>query len=193
MNELGVIMIEIAAGAGLAACAGLRAFLPLFATGLAARAGWITLGDRFEWLASGPALVVFGAAVVVELLADKIPIVDHALDLVQLAVKPVVGAFLCVAATHDLGPLPSAVLGLVVGGSSAGVVHVAKAKVRLLSTAFSAGILNPFVSIAEDLAAVAGVAMAIVAPLVALAFIASLAISFVILVAAGRTLVSRPR
>jgi hypothetical protein len=191
MNDFGALLLQIGAGVGLAACAGLRAFLPLLATGVAARAGWITLGDRFDWLASGPALVVFGVAVGVELLGDKIPVVDHALDLIQIVVKPAAGAILFLAVTTDLGPLPASVLGLLVGGATSGAVHVAKAKARLLSTGLSAGLLNPFVSIAEDLLAIAGTATALVIPLLALAVVVTTAIFLVLLALLGRTLVSR--
>ena len=43
---------------GLAASAGLRAFLPLLVVGLAGRLEVIGLGERFVWLSSTPALTV---------------------------------------------------------------------------------------------------------------------------------------
>src|SRR5437762_495318 len=80
MGSVPTLAIEVATGIALASCAGLRAFLPLFVTGALGRLGWISLSPSFEWLSSWPALVIFGVAVGTEMLGDKIPIVDHLLD-----------------------------------------------------------------------------------------------------------------
>ena len=85
------LLVHLAMGIALSACAGLRAFLPLFIVGLSGRLGWVPLSGTFEWLADWPALVVFGIAVVAELVGDKFPAVDHFLDAVQTIVKPIVG------------------------------------------------------------------------------------------------------
>ncbi len=169
MNEYASLAVQIAAGIGLAACAGLRAFLPLFVTGAAARLGWITLGDHFAWLSSWPALVIFGVAVVTEMLGDKIPVVDHALDVLQALLKPAAGAILVAAVVTDLTPLQSVVLGIIAGGSAAGLFHLAKAKVRLASTIFSGGLANPLISLAEDALSLVGTVLALVVPLLMLA------------------------
>jgi len=169
VNEYASLAVQIAAGIGLAACAGLRAFLPLFVTGAAARLGWITLGDHFAWLSSWPALVIFGAAVVTEMLGDKIPVVDHALDMLQALLKPAVGAVLVAAVVTDLTPLQSAVLGIIAGGSAAGISHLAKAKVRLASTIFSGGLANPLISLAEDGLSLIGTVLSLVVPFLMLA------------------------
>ena len=71
MNDWTVVAAQVAMGVGLAACAGLRAFLPLFVVGVAGRLDVLPLSEPFAWLASAPALTVFGAAVLTELLADK--------------------------------------------------------------------------------------------------------------------------
>jgi len=48
------LLQSIALGISLAACAGLRAWLPLFATGIAVRLGVVPLGDSFRFLGSRP-------------------------------------------------------------------------------------------------------------------------------------------
>lgn len=166
------LLFQIATGVGLAACAGLRAFLPLFAVGLAGRLDVLPLTPAFDWLASDAALIVFGIAVLVELLGDKIPIVDHVLDAIQTLIKPIAGTAVVAASLTDLTPLQATVLGLLLGGSVAGVVHLVKAKTRLLSTATTAGLGNPVVSAVEDSGAVAGSAVALLAPPVMLALLA---------------------
>ena len=73
------IIAQVAMGIGLAACAGLRAFLPMLVVAIAGYMKWVPLAGPFEWLGTAPAIVVFGVAVAVEVLADKVPLVDNVL------------------------------------------------------------------------------------------------------------------
>jgi hypothetical protein len=164
----GVLALQLATGIALAACAGLRAFLPLFALGLAGRLELVPLSEAYAWLASWPALTVFGVAVVVELAADKIPVVDHVLDAVQAFVKPCAGALVSATLVADFGPLGLTVGSMLAGGLTSGVVHLTKAKLRWVSTATTAGTANPLLSIAEDAGALAGTVLSLLAPLLLL-------------------------
>jgi hypothetical protein len=171
--------LQILAGIALAACAGLRAFVPLFVAGLAARfeVAQFVLGDHFlpnsgfAWIGSTPALIVFGTAVVVELLADKIPVVDHLLDLIQTFVRPLAGLLVMAVSLESLSPMSAAIVGLLVGSPIAAGVHAAKAKIRLASTISTAGLASPFLSVFEDLLALVGSVLAVVATLVAVLLI----------------------
>ena len=183
MDHAASVSFQVAAGIGLAACAGLRAFLPLFLVSLAATLGWIEPAGSFAWLGTWPAVVVFGVAVTTEVLADKVPLIDHALDLVQAVVKPAAGAVLAMAALSDLGPEARTVLGLLAGGGTAGLVHATKAKVRLASSVTTAGLGNPILSIGEDLLSFVGTILALVVPFVLLAAIAA---SLLLLLLAAR-------
>lgn len=171
-------MFEIAwqlmMGFGLAASAGLRAFLPLFVVGIAGRLQLVPLGDRFEWLSTPAALTVLGVAVLVEVLGDKLPVVDHALDAVGTVARPVAGAVAAAAPLAALDPLTGMVVGVVLGSSVAGGVHAAKATLRLGSTASTAGLANPALSVGEDAASLLGSVVALVLPV--MAFAAALAI-----------------
>src|SRR5687768_16123702 len=112
----------------LAACAGLRAWLPLFAAGLLARLGIAEVGEAFGWLASTPALVLFAVATVLEILADKVPALDHALDTVSTVIRPVAGAIVAAAVLVRIeDPLIASVVGLLVGAPIALAPHAAKA------------------------------------------------------------------
>lgn len=177
MSELLPIVWQLSMGLSLAACAGLRAFLPLFFTGLAARLEWIPLLDRFDWLASDAALLVFGVAVLLEILGDKFPLVDHFLDSAALIVKPTAGAIAAVSVVTELDLLPAAVIGIVLGGGIAGVVHVGKAHLRLASTVLTGGLANPALSVVEDGVALAGIGMALWVPLLAILFLPVLALA----------------
>ena len=176
VDQLLALLLQLAAGVSLAACAGLRAFMPLFVVGVAGRLEQLPLSGPFEWLASWPALIVFGVALVTELLADKIPIVDHFLDTVGVAVKPVAGMVLVAALITDLSPLQATVLAILLGGSAAGSVFLVKAKLRMLSTATTAGLGNPMLSTGEDAGALVGSAAAVLFPVLAVTVVLVLAV-----------------
>jgi len=161
------LAIQVATGIALAASAGLRAFLPLFVVGVAGRMEWIPLTSSFEWLAGWPALTVFGCAVLVEIVGDKFPVIDHFLDSAQVLIKPVAGTMLAASVLTELSPLQAAVLALIIGGGVAEGVHLAKAKTRIVSTATTGGLGNPVLSVIEDVGAALGSIAAIVAPLLA--------------------------
>ncbi len=175
MDSTLALLIQVLAGVSLAACCGLRAFLPLFVIGLAVRLGLvelvleqpIQLNPSFGWLASTPALMIFGLAVVLEMAADKVPLVDHVLDVVETVLRPLSGMLVVTASLAGLDPLPAAVIGLIVGGSVAGSVHLAKSKIRLLSTLGTGGLASPILSLLEDFLALAGSVLAVFASVIA--------------------------
>src|SRR6187551_3987774 len=85
-------------GAGLSAAAGLNAFIPLVIVGLAARfTDFMPLPENLEWLQSWPAIIISLVALASELVLDKIPGVDHINDLIQSAVRPLVGGVIFAA------------------------------------------------------------------------------------------------
>ncbi len=175
--SLPMLFSSLALGIALAASAGLRAWLPLLATGLLARFDIVKLGDSFDALSSTPALILFGTATVVELLGDKIPWADHALDAVSTFIRPAAGVLLSASVMWQItDPVHALALGLVVGAPAAAVPHVLKSGVRVASTATTGGLLNPLVSLIEDAIALAMVVLAVVVPVVAAIVVSVLAI-----------------
>jgi hypothetical protein len=173
MNEMNwtPLVVQLAMGFSLAACAGFRAFLPLLALGTAARFHVVPLASGFSWLSSNEALVILSAAVVLELLGDKVPLVDHVLDAAGLVIKPAAGFLVAAAPLLDLDTKWKVVLGLITGAAVAGAVHLGKAKLRLASTMTTAGFGNPILSVAEDVLGFTGTLLAVFVPLLA-AFLA---------------------
>jgi hypothetical protein len=158
---------SLAMGIGLAACAGLRAWLPLLLAGLLARAGVLELGPSFRFIASNQALILFGVATAVEMLADKIPAVDHTLDALSTVLRPAAGSLLAASVLWSVpDPLTALALGVAGGAPTALVPHAAKSALRAASTAFTGGLANPLLSLLEDLAAVLVFVFAIVLPVV---------------------------
>ena len=162
-----LLVTQLAMGFALAATVGLRAFLPLFVAGLLARHGYVSLGESFEWMESTPALIVFGSAVVFEILADKIPMIDHALDAAGVFIKPVAGTLVAAALLTKVDPVVATVLGLIGGGAIAGTVHAVKGTARIFSTGTTAGAGNPILSFIEDAVATFGIVIAVLVPILA--------------------------
>jgi glucan phosphoethanolaminetransferase (alkaline phosphatase superfamily) len=171
----GHLALALGAGIGLAAAAGLRAFLPLLALSLGARAGLLSLHDRMDFLQSDLALAALVVAALAEILADKVPLLDHALDALGTFVRPAVGFVAGLALFADFsGPL-SIVMALFLALIALGT-HVEHAKVRAGSTVLTAGMGNPVISTIED--AVAGTLSILAVLLPILAGILGLAILY---------------
>jgi hypothetical protein len=161
------LLQSIALGIGLAACAGLRAWLPLFVLGASVRLGVIPSGEAFRFLGSNTALAVFAIATVIELIADKIPVVDHALDLLSTLLKPVAGIVLAASVLWTVDdPIVAIALGVMVGAPAAFAPHAAKATLRGVLSPMTAGLAAPVLSFLEDVIAFGLVALAILAPFV---------------------------
>jgi hypothetical protein len=152
---------------GLSASAGLNAYIPLLVVGLLARyTDLINLSKPWDTLANPWIILMLSVLVIIEMLADKIPAVNHINDLVQTVIRPAAGAIAFAASAHvvtDMSPVLALASGLLV----AGTVHVAKAGVvRPLVTATTGGTANTPVSIAEDVTSTALSILAIVLPIV---------------------------
>ena len=161
------LLAAVAAGIVLAACSGLRAFLPLLGVGLAGRFGHWPLAPSVHWLGSDAALVALGVATLVEVVADKIPIVDHALDVIHTVLGPVAAVLVSVSAWSQLSPQHAVLLSILTGVPLAAGVHALSAGIRLTSTGVTGGLANPFLSIGEDTITGLTVILAFVAPILA--------------------------
>ena len=141
----------LATSFGLSTSAGLNAYLPLLIVALVARfTDWITLNEPWNALTSGWVIALLAVLLAVEVVADKIPAVDHANDVVQTFIRPAAGAILFAASSNivaDVHPVLAMICGIIVAGS----VHVVKASARPVVTATTAGVGNPVVSTIEDI------------------------------------------
>lgn len=150
---------------GLSASAGLNAYIPLLIVGLLARyTNLINLSQPWDTLAHPGIILLLSVLVIIEMLADKVPAVNHVNDLIQTLIRPAAGAIAFAASANvitDVSPVLSLASGLLV----AGTVHVAKAgAVRPVVTATTGGAGNIPVSIAEDVISTVLSFVAIVLP-----------------------------
>ena len=114
-------------------------------------------------------LVALVIAFLIEQVADKIPGVDHISDLVHLPIKPAAAVDLAtvIASPGDLSMLGDYLGPLAVAGIAL-IAHLGKASPRGGSTAATAGLGNPILSVIEDVGVVALIVLAVVLPLLAL-------------------------
>lgn len=155
---------------GLSTSAGLNAYLPLLIVALTARfTNLITLQPPFDWLTNPWVIALLAVLLLIEIFADKVPLVDHANDVIQTVVRPAAGAILFAANANVITDVHPA-LALGAGLLLAGGVHTAKATVRPVVTATTGGLGNPVVSTIEDIVALVVSVMAILLPV--LTFIA---------------------
>lgn len=160
-------VLPVLLGLGLAAASGLKTFLPLLMLALAARFEWfgVSLNEKVGWLDSTGALVGLGVATVAEFVADKVPLVDHALSVIGTVARPAAGALAAYAVLGKADPALAAIAALIVGAPTALAFHAAQSGTRVASTATTAGLANPAVSLAEDALAFGTVLTAFLAPL----------------------------
>ena len=160
-------------GIGLAAPAGLNAYIPLLALALADRATTrVTLLAPYDVLSSNVGIAILIILLTVEVTVDKIPGVDHINDLIQSLVRPAAGAVAALAATGGVVTINPAIM-VLVGVVLAGSVNAVKVT--------TAGILNPVVSLAEDAIAVLASVVAIFLPFLVILILALFAVSSILL------------
>jgi hypothetical protein len=126
-----------------------------------------------NWLVIGVAVGLY----CVEFFADKVPYVDTVWDAVHTFIRVPAGAALAYGATGDLDPTVR-VLALLLGGGIALSAHGTKATVRAAVNVSPEPVSNWVLSLVEDLLAVGGVVLSVVAPLVALFLVAAFLVLF---------------
>ena len=169
-------MIEVLAAFGLSAATGLNAYLPLLIVGLLARfTDLITLGAPWNTLENPWVLGVLAVLLVVETVADKVPAVDSVNDVIQTVIRPTAGAIIFAASGNVISDI-SPVLAMICGLLAAGGVHAAKATIRPVVTASTAGIGNPVVSVMEDVVSGGVTLVAILIPALAAIFVLVMAL-----------------
>ncbi len=180
-------MLEFLTGSGLAAAAGMNAYIPLLVVGVANRffPDAMQLPDGWAWLSNGWVLGIVAVLLVVEVVADKIPAVDSVNDVLQSVVRPTAGGLVfgssstasTVAVTDPAAFFASNQwVPIVVGAVIALTVHVGKSMTRPAANVATAGTAAPVVSTIEDVGAIGISLLAIVAPVLVLVALALLAL-----------------
>ena len=166
-------LLAVGIGIGLAAIAGVRAYLPLAIVGLFARFGFFDLPAPFGFIDDWAAIGAFLVLALLETGLDKVPSLARIVNIVQTPLRIVAGAVLFALALQE-GLNAGAIPELVAGGVIAGMVAVLKYLWRPPADNSSAGVSPSFLSAFEDVVALIGGIIAVLVPLLPLAFVAFL-------------------
>lgn len=172
------MLLGVFSAFGLSASAGLNAYIPLLTVGVIAHyfPSVLHLSQPWDMIANPWILILLGVLVIIEMLADKVPAVNHVNDLIQTVIRPAAGAIAFAASAKvitDIHPVVAMACGLLIAGS----VHVAKsAVIRPIVTATTGGTANVAVSVAEDAVSTVVSVLAIMLPIIMLVLVVLLII-----------------
>lgn len=161
-------IFSIFLGIGLAASAGFRVFIPLFALSLGTYFGVIPLNEKWAWLGSETAMLMLGIAVIAESVSYLVPFVDNALDSLAVPLAGVAGTALVAATMTDMSPAATWAIAIIGGGGAATAIKTTAATGRVVSTATTAGVANPVISVTETITAVIMSVLSLFLPVLAI-------------------------
>lgn len=137
---------------GLSFLSGIRLYAVVFLVGLAVRLDWFSLPPELaglEILSHTAILIIAGALLLIEFIADKIPWVDSIWDSIHTFIRPVGAMLIGTAAFSQYGAVPEIALGLICGGIGLSS-HSAKAGARLVVNQSPEPLSNIATSFIED-------------------------------------------
>ncbi|WP_018021184.1 DUF4126 family protein [Corynebacterium doosanense] len=166
--------MSIMTALSLAGAAGLNAYIPLLVFGLLARCtDLVDLPPEWLWLTHPVLLGVVAALLVVELVADKIPVVDSVNDVIQTVVRPTSGGIVFAsglgAAEVVDGRTEINWVAVIAGVLIALAIHLLKSTARPVVNASTAGVGAPVLSTVEDTTSLTVTLLALLAPGIAAA------------------------
>jgi len=151
---------------GIPFLAGINLYITVFALGLIKKlTGATVLGPEFEVLASWPVLIIAGVLVVVEIVADKVPAVDHVWDAVHTFIRAP-GAMVVIAILVQGENVTWQVIAILVAGGVSLIAHSGKATARVASSKATATVANAGISVVEDVLVAIGSILAAFYPVV---------------------------
>ncbi|RAX48805.1 DUF4126 domain-containing protein [Arthrobacter sp. AQ5-05] len=182
--------MELLTAAGLSSDAGLNAYIPLLVLGLLNRfSSWVALPEGWGWLSNGWALGILAVLLLIEVVADKVPVLDSVNDALQTVVRPASGGLVFASgvgsetlAVADPGNTFGTAewVPLLIGAGIALVFHLLKSGARPLLNLGTAGVAAPVVSTAEDGTALGLSLLAIALPVLVLLAAAALAVLLIV-------------
>jgi hypothetical protein len=155
---------------GSAWLAGINLYATVLVLGLVQYFHWAQLPGTLSYLGHPWVVITAGALYVVQFIADKIPVVDSAWDLVHTFIRIPAGAILAVAAVGHLDPKIK-ILALLVGGGVALSSHSTKTATRLAANTSPEPVSNVVLSFIGDAITAGGALLMSVHPVVLLVIV----------------------
>ena len=164
------VLQSVALASLLAWASGLRLYLVIFAVGMAGYLDYIDLPKGLEVLKHPWVLGAAGFMLLMEFLADKVPVIDSAWDAVHTFIRIPAGALLAAGATGDSLTALTVAAGLLGGTITAGT-HFTKAGGRAVINTSPEPVSNWGASFTEDALVLSGIWLAFAHPAAFLALL----------------------
>ena len=143
------LVAELGRTLAFAYASGINLYATVAILGLAAHFQWVALPPQFAAFDNPWVIGVALSLYVVEFLADKIPWVDTAWDMLHTVIRPIGGALVAVTTLGDATPAMQAIIGLA-GGTIAAGSHFTKAGTRAAVNTSPEPFSNWALSLFED-------------------------------------------
>lgn len=143
---------------------GINAYATVFILGILGR--FLNTGGVPEGFQRTDVLIVMGILALVELVADKVPVVDSVWDVPSTVIRPVAGAVIGALIAGANGDLLTISLAAV-GGVTALLSHLSKAGIRLAVNSSPEPVSNVTASVAGDIGVVGVTTLAVLFPVMA--------------------------
>ncbi len=157
---------------GIAWASGINLYAAIVMLGLLGSTGNIDLPPDLLILQNPLVIAAAGFMYIVEFCADKVPGVDTGWDAIHTFIRIPAGAVLAAGAVGDVN-VGVEVAALIIGGTLAGATHATKAGSRALINTSPEPFTNWTASIAEDIAVIGGLWIALHHPWVFLGLLAA--------------------
>jgi len=161
------LIISAFLGIGLAAAVGFRIFLPFLVMSLAAQFGVMDLSSGFDWIGTRAAVILFGTASIIEIMAYYIPWFDNLLDSITAPLAMVCGSLVMASTMVEIEPWIKWTLAVIAGGGTAGLIKGTSTTTRAVSSVTTAGIGNPLVATIEAIGSIGLSVLSIFIPVLA--------------------------
>jgi len=151
----------------LAACTGLRAFLPVLEVALASRFGLVgsfRVPADLRWMESDLFLLAVGLLALLEIVSDKIPWVARVFELPLLILRPMAGVLACFAVLQMPTVAWNFSAALAVGLLFSQPILRLKTGFRMIRWQWNRAWVNPGLSLAEDVLAAGATILAFFHP-----------------------------
>ena len=177
------ILVPIVTGIILASACGFRVFLPPLIYALAAKYGIVDFSESLTWLESDRIINVLIFASIAEILSYLIPWLDNILDLVATPAAMIAGVILVYVSLDTISPDNQWLLASLAGIPASFIPQIGTSSFRAFSSAGTAGLANPLVSLVEDSAASILSVLAILTPILGLLVITCLCTFIIVKIA----------
>lgn len=155
---------------------GINAYATVFVLGILGR--FLNTGGVPEGFQRTDVLIIMGILALVELVADKVPVVDSVWDVPSTVIRPIAGAVIGALIAGAQGDLLTITLAAV-GGVTALLSHLSKAGIRLAVNTSPEPVSNVGASVAGDVGVVGVTTLAVLFP-VAAAVVAAILLALTI-------------